>query len=92
MEIIVMESEAFQEIKKNLNDIKAELSKSKIKNIEETWLSSKQVQKILGVSQKTWQTYRNKNLIQFSQIGQKIYVKTSWLNEFMERNSIKANK
>lgn len=88
MEVIIMESDVFKEIQKNLKEIRNELEKNKHQSIEDTWLSSKQVQKILGVSQKTWQTYRDKKLIQFSQIGQKIYVRASWLEEFMEKYKI----
>lgn len=63
MDVITIESRAFKEIQENLKEIREELNKAKQQNIEDTWLSSKQVQKILGVSQKTWQTYRDKKLI-----------------------------
>ena len=39
------------------------------------WIESVKIPKILGVSLKTWQTYRDKRLIPFSQIGSKIFVK-----------------
>ena len=89
MDTIRIETDVFEEIHKNLQDIKERLIEMKLQNLEDTWLSSKQVQKILGISQKTWQTYRDKRLIKFSQVGQKIYVKATWLEEFLENNSIK---
>ena len=88
MDVIIIESRAFKEIQENLKEIREELNKTKLQNIEDTWLSSKQVQKILGVSQKTWQTYRDKKLIKFTQIGQKIYVRASWLEDFMNEHAI----
>lgn len=88
MDIIKIETDVFEEIQENLKDIKEKLNEIKLQNLEDTWLSSKQVQKVLGISQKTWQTYRDKRLIKFSQIGQKIYVKASWLENFIENNSI----
>ncbi|UBM62784.1 helix-turn-helix domain-containing protein [Candidatus Sulfidibacterium hydrothermale] len=88
MDIIKIETDVFEEIHKNLQDIKERLNEMKLQNIEDTWLSSKQVQRILGISQKTWQTYRDKRLIRFSQVGQKIYVKAAWLEEFLEKHSI----
>ncbi len=88
MDVITIESQAFKEIQENLKEIREELNKAKQQNIEDTWLSSKQVQKILGVSQKTWQTYRDKKIIKFTQIGQKIYVRSSWLEDFMNEHAI----
>lgn len=92
MEVITIESQAFKEIQGHLKEIREELDKTKHQSLEDTWLKSKQVQKILGVSQKTWQTYRDKKLIKFTQIGQKIYVRASWLEEFMEKYKIQERR
>jgi len=59
---------------------------ARIKNEEEInsrWIESVDVPKILGISRKTWQTYRDKRLIPFSQIGAKIFVKREDLEQFM---------
>lgn len=56
----------------------------------EEWLSSEEVKKILGVSAKTWQKYRNERRIPFSQFGRKIYVKKANLDAFMEEHKIKG--
>ena len=55
----------------------------------EDWLSSEEVKKILGVSAKTWQKYRNERRIPFSQFGRKIYVKRSDLEDFINSHCIK---
>ncbi len=55
----------------------------------EEWLSSEEVKKILGVSAKTWQKYRNERRIPFSQFGRKIYVKRSDLEDFINSHCIK---
>jgi len=52
------------------------------------WIESGEARKILGISQKTWQTYRDKRLIPFSQFGRKIYVKRADICLFLERNRI----
>ncbi len=88
MNVITIKTDAFSKIEENLKQIREEIGKTRVQNIEDIWLSSKQVQKILGISQKTWQTYRDKRLIKFSQVGQKIYVKASWLDSFLEEHSI----
>lgn len=56
---------------------------------DEEWLSSEEVKKILGVSAKTWQKYRNERRIPFSQFGRKIYVKRSDLEDFINSHCIK---
>ena len=48
------------------------------------------IPKLLGISQKTWQTYRDKRLIPFSQIGSKIFVKRADLEKFMESHYIES--
>lgn len=54
------------------------------------WLESADILEILGISRKTWQTYRDNRVIPFYQYGKKIYVKKSDLTEFMEKNYIPA--
>ena len=53
------------------------------------WLSSEEVKKILGVSAKTWQKYRNERRIPFSQFGRKNYVKRSDMEDFINSHCIK---
>ncbi|MCC8119349.1 MAG: helix-turn-helix domain-containing protein [Bacteroidales bacterium] len=54
------------------------------------WLESSKARKMLGVSPKTWQNYRDNRTIPFSQFGRKIYVKRSDLFSFMEKHYITA--
>lgn len=48
------------------------------------WLESEDARQFLGVSHKTWQNYRDKRVIPFSQFGRKIYVKRSDLEDFLQ--------
>ncbi len=52
------------------------------------WIESEEARKILGVSQKTWQTYRDTRVLPFSQFGRKIYVKQADLEAFLEAHKI----
>jgi hypothetical protein len=47
---------------------------------------------MLGISQKTWQIYRDKRIIPFSQFGRKIYVKRADLEAFLEDNRIEKGR
>ncbi len=70
-----------------------EILKSKSEDeINSQWIESSKARKILGVSQKTWQTYRDERRISFSQFGRKIYVKRADLEGFMEANYITSQK
>ena len=56
------------------------------------WIESGEARKMLGVSQKTWQTYRDNRIIPFSQFGRKIYVKKADLEAFMQSHYINAKQ
>lgn len=47
------------------------------------WIESEAARKLLGISPKTWQNYRDQRLIPFSQIGRKIYVNRTDLDAFL---------
>jgi excisionase family DNA binding protein len=55
-----------------------------------TLYTSEEVQKLLGVSQKTVQTYRDKGLIEFIQIGGLVRYSRKAVADFMERFSYKV--
>ncbi|MBJ2197639.1 DNA-binding protein [Muribaculaceae bacterium Isolate-113 (HZI)] len=48
--------------------------------------------KLLGISPKTWQNYRDQRLIPFSQIGRKIYVNRADLDAFLRQHRIAPRK
>lgn len=52
------------------------------------WLESEAARKLLGVSPKTWQNYRDQRVIPFSQIGRKIYVNRADLDAYLRRHRI----
>lgn len=56
------------------------------------WLESEAARKLLGVSPKTWQNYRDQRVIPFSQIGRKIYVNRADLDAFLRKHRIAPRK
>lgn len=56
------------------------------------WIESDYARKLLGVSPKTWQNYRDQRLIPFSQIGRKIYVNRADLDAFLRKHRISGRK
>jgi excisionase family DNA binding protein len=55
------------------------------------WLTGDEICKLLRVSKRTLQNYRDRKSIPFSQIGRKIYYKYSDINEYLEMHHIKPN-
>lgn len=55
---------------------------------DDEWLTSEDARKILGVSPKTWQNYRDRGIIPFSQTGRKIYVLRSDLDNYLKSHRI----
>lgn len=54
------------------------------------WLSSDDVCKMLLISKRTLQTYRDQRTIPFAQFGRKIYYKASDIDEYLDQHYIKA--
>ena len=73
-----------------LEAVETILRKAKEDEVNNQWIESSKAKQLLGVSQKTWQTYRDERRIPFSQFGRKIYVKRADLNSFMEQHYIGA--
>jgi len=75
-----------------VKEVKKLLQKKSEEEVSNQWVESTQVRKLLGISAKTWQTYRDERRIPFSQFGRKIYVKRADLEKFMADHYISANQ
>ena len=92
MNFAVVPSEFLNKVETELEELKLLLREKSEAEISEQYIESVKMPKLLGISRKTWQTYRDKRLIPFSQIGSKIYVKRADLERFMNSHCIEANK
>lgn len=54
------------------------------------WLTNGDVIQILRISSRTLQSYRDRGILPFAQIGRKIYYKASDIDEYLDRHYIKA--
>lgn len=87
MEVITIESKAFQEILNQLNQIQSKIEwNEKDKPFNDTWLNNEEVCKLLKVSKRTLQKYRDEGLLGFSQTGSKIYYKASDVETYLKAN------
>lgn len=88
--MVVVPQVILENISKTLSNIENLLQKKSEEELANQWLESTLVRKILGISAKTWQTYRDERKIPFSQFGRKIYVKKADLEAFMKQHYICA--
>ncbi|MGI5846896.1 MAG: helix-turn-helix domain-containing protein [Candidatus Cryptobacteroides sp.] len=87
--IAIVPKSEIDAIASSIEEVK-ELIRGKAKEeVGNEWLESSEARKLLGVSQKTWQTYRDTRALPFSQFGRKIYVRRSDIEDFLLSHSIK---
>ena len=89
MQVITIESDAFQKfvnIMKGLEKRFAELKEEAAKPLGEVWMGNEEVCRLLNISKRTLQNYRDDNLIPFSQINHKIYYRASDIERFLNKN------
>lgn len=89
MEVITIQSEAFQELVGKIEAINFRLTQ-KEKQPKEQWLDNKEFMELLKISKRTAQHYRDNGLISFSQVGSKIYYKLSDIEELMKKHYNKS--
>ena len=91
MEVLTIQSEAFQELIGKLDAINHRLT-AKEKEPKEKWLDNQEFMFLMKVSKRTAQHYRDSGIISFSQIGSKIFYKLSDVEELLKKHYNKAFK
>lgn len=81
----------FLEIKEQLNELKAILTKSQLLNPEDLFCDNEEFLKIMKISRRTSQFWRNTGIIGFIQIGNKIYFRLMDIQELLNKNYNPAN-
>ncbi len=90
--LFVIPEEEWQNLHDTLKQIMDLIARRNAKDANSEWIESEDARKILGVSPKTGQNYRDKRIISFSQIGRKIYVNRADLDAFLRKHRIPAIK
>ncbi len=91
MEVITIQSEAFQELVKKMDEIQTKLT-AKDKEPKEIWLDNQEFIQLLKISKRTAQHYRDTGMISFSQVGSKIYYRMNDVEELLKKHYNKAFK
>ena len=88
MTMVVLPQSVWEGVTNDIQQLKDMLQLKTADEVSKQWVESTEARKILGVSLKTWQNYRDKRIIPFSQVGRKIYVRRADLQAFMESHYI----
>ena len=90
MEIIAIEKRTFEQMKQSFVNFAGRVNELCGASLNKTeWLDNEAVCKLLQISKRTLQSYRDKGTIPFSQIGHKCYYKTSDIEQIINKQPIK---
>lgn len=81
--LFVVPEEEWRNLHATLEQIIDLITRRNADDSSSEWIESEAARKLLGISPKTWQNYRDQRLIPFSQIGRKIYVNRTDLDAFL---------
>ena len=90
--VVMLPQDEWEGIKDLLHQVKDTLQTKSESEINSQWVESTEARKLLGVSAKTWQDYRDKRVIPFSQFGRKIYVRRADIEAFLQKHYIRREK
>ena len=91
MEIRMIEGKTFERLKISIADLQAQID-TLYTEPENNWLDNQAVCRILNISKRSLQIFRDKGLIPYSQIGHKCFYKQEDVKGFLERNRIELTK
>jgi len=91
MEIRMIEGKTFEKLKICIADLRAQIDTLYIEP-DNGWLDNQAVCQILNISKRSLQTFRDKGLIPYSQIGHKCFYKQEDVKEFLERNRVEPSQ
>lgn len=86
--MVMIPQEEWQSLNDKLDRLVEMIENRNATDREAEWLESEAARKLLGVSSKTWQNYRDQRIIPYSQIGRKIYVNRADLDAYLRRHRI----
>lgn len=86
MEAIILTRQQFDNITSKLDDLKKIVLNQPNSNQEDSIIDNAHFIKLMSISKRTAQTWRDHGKIGFSQVGNKIYYKLSDVNELLAGN------
>lgn len=91
MEVITIDSKAYQDLINRLDKLSAEILE-KQNGMSKKFIDNQEFLLLMNISKRTAQNWRDNQIIAFSQVGHKIYYKLSDVEELINRYKITASK
>lgn len=88
----IIPDDKLYQIEQEIITIKELLKQKQEQSFKSHWIESKNVPPLLGISNRTWQSWRSKRIIPFSQFGSKIFVRMDDLNKLLESHMIETSQ
>ena len=89
MNAIILKEEEYNELLNSIQEIKSKLDE-KPKSLADEFIENEEFLKLMKISRRTAQTWRDEGIISFSQQGKKIYYRDSDIKKFLDANYNKA--
>ena len=90
MELITFESDTFRQVMEKLDRIEQQF-KNPAPNPETTYLDTEDLCRMLNISKRTAQNYRDRGIIEYTQIGAKIHYRLCDVHKMMEKHRVSIN-
>lgn len=93
MGIVLIEQKVWERMLESFSELTAKVRKLTERNTGlKTWLDNEDVCRMLNISKRTLQSYRDSGKLAFSQINHKIYYKPEDVEAFLQQNLIVNGK
>jgi hypothetical protein len=93
MEVLTIQSEAFQQLFNRLDKMESYFKNvAHLQPLSEQWFDGAQTCKILKISKRTLQNYRYTGVITYTKFGGKIYFSSNAIEEHLRTHTRKAFK
>ena len=93
MDVITIESEAYQNGMDKLSEIEKLLKNSKnCSPLSETWLDVSDVCMLLKISKRLLQSYRDNGILSYSQVKGKIYFRSTDISELLDSHYVDSKR
>lgn len=90
MGIRMIEEETFEKLKQLIKDMCEASKLLRPDSSQREWFDNQQVCLLLDISPRTLQSYRDRGVLPFSQVGQKCYYKESDIKKLVQRSKVEA--
>ena len=83
MELKIIESSTLEQIEQGVKELLAKSRKVQSPKTREEWMDNQEVCILLNISKRTLQSYRDRGILSFSQIGHKCYYRVKDIERFV---------